>query len=131
MTSGHTFTYTDFYQSDVSTQVGVEYTSSTGALTYADFITIPASATWTQATLTFTAPAGTASVRVLHVLASIGSLTIDDASLADQAGGTPPPPPTNLVANPSFAAANATDATLPQNWSKDFWGTNNVAFTSP
>jgi hypothetical protein len=101
---------------------------------YAGFAALPASAsTWGTGTVTFTAPAGTASVRVFHIIAAVGSLTIDDASLTDSQGTPAPPPPStsNLVANPTFAIANSTDATLPQNWSQGGWGTNTAAFSYP
>jgi hypothetical protein len=131
VTAGHTYTYTDSYQSTIGSTLEVEYTSSTGVQTYASETVVPASASaWGTATVTFTVPAGTASARVFHYIAAVGSLTIDDASMTDNAGGSTPPP-SNLVLNPSFATANSTDATLPQSWTHGGWGTNTTTFTYP
>ncbi|MFZ1075284.1 MAG: polysaccharide deacetylase family protein [Minisyncoccia bacterium] len=134
VTPGHTYTYSDSYESNIASQLAVEYLSTTGVYSYAGFTALPASASsWGTGTVTFTAPAGTASVRVFHLIAGIGTFTIDDASLTDSIGSSSPPPPstTNLVANPTFAIANSTDPTLPQNWSQGGWGTNTAVFSYP
>ena len=130
VTPGHTYTYSDSYMSNVASTLVVEYQSSTNVYSYANDTAVPASASWGSSMVTFTAPAGTVSVRVFHLIAGVGSLTIDDASLTDSQVATPPSS-TNLVANPAFTIANATNPTQPQNWSEDSWGINTPVFTYP
>ncbi len=129
-TAGHTYTYTDAYESGIPSELVVEYLSTTGVYSYANFTPVPASTSWGSSTVTFTVPTGTVSVRVFHLIAAVGSLTIDDVSLTD-AQATPSSPTTNLVANPIFGAANPTDPTQPQNWTPDSWGTNTPVFAYP
>jgi hypothetical protein len=131
VTAGHSYTYTDFYQANIASTLEVEYTSTTGTQSYASATNFSASPTaWGTATLTFTAPAGTASARVFHYIAGVGTLTIDDVSLVDNAGGTGTGTgtSTNLVANPTFATGTAN---APTSWSQGGWGTNTKAFTYP
>ena len=131
VTPSHTYTYTDAYESNIASQLVVEYQSTTNTYSYANYTTIPASASWGTATVTFTVPVGTASVRVFHLLAGVGSLTIDDASLTDGQPAAAPATSLNIVANPLFAVPNTTNPSLPQNWSQDAWGTNTAVFTYP
>lgn len=82
VTPGKTYTFSDYYQSDVPTTVTLEYKTSAGALSYADIGTLPAAATWTQYTQTFVPPAGVAAVTVLHHIDAIGFLNTDNFSFS-------------------------------------------------
>ena len=131
VTPTHTYTYTDEYQSNIPSQIEVEYTYTDGTLGYANATAEPAVLDWGSATLTFTVPAGVASVRVLHYIDAVGTIRIDQASLVDTNSSTPPPTTgTNLVANPTFTTVSA-DPTLPQSWSHGGWGTNTATFSYP
>lgn len=85
------YTYGNQYNADAPTFMTVQFQSSSGAFSYLDIGTVPASSGWNTATANFTVPAGTANVTVFHLLNRPGSLTIDNVSLTG--GGTPPPPP--------------------------------------
>ncbi|MGE3326854.1 MAG: Ig-like domain-containing protein, partial [Acidimicrobiia bacterium] len=94
------YTYSDWYQASVQSQLVAEYRSTTGALSYVWFNNQPASATtWRQATATFTTPANVSTMTVFHLIAANGNLTIDDASL--DTAGAPPAPPTVVVSAPT------------------------------
>lgn len=128
VTPGTQYTYSDYYKSNVTTRYTVEYTSTTGALTYQELATAPASSTvWQQAVRTFTPPAGTATARVYHLLDRVGQLTIDDASLTYELAPTPPADG-NLAPNPSLESSQGSPA-APLNWSNNKWGTNTTTFS--
>ena len=126
VTPGTLYTYSDYYKATTSTRVIVEYESTAGVLSYDELATAPAATNWTQASRTFTPPAGTSKVRVLHLLSAVGTLQIDDASLTYDT--TPPPTTGNLVPNPSAETATGSPA-APVNWTNNKWGTNATTFT--
>ncbi len=120
VTSGKQYTYSEFYKATASSELDVAYTDATGKVTYAYLASLGPAAAWQQATNTFTVPAGAIMAAVLHILPTVGSLTIDDASLAAAVTST------NLIANPSLETANGT---APAGWQRSGWGTNNASFT--
>lgn len=76
------YTFSDFYKSSVATSLVAAYTSTTGAVTYQSLgSTVPASSTWQPASVNFTTPANVSNVTIYHLINSVGSLQIDDASL--------------------------------------------------
>lgn len=79
--AGTTYQFTDWYQSDVETEIDAEITMSDGTLTYAGLATLDASTTWAQATAQYTIPAGATNIIVYHTLAAEGYLATDDYSL--------------------------------------------------
>jgi hypothetical protein len=156
VTPGTQYTFSNYYKSTVATELVIRYTNGSGVLSYAGFISVPASANWLQANMTFTPPAGTVSASVFHIISAVGTLTVDNYFLSDGsiptpidvcpniagnqatipagmiidgAGNcvTPPSGGPNLVLNPSFE----TGTTTPINWVQDFWGTNTRVFTYP
>lgn len=99
---GKSYTFSDKYKSTTASTLTVQYTNSSGALTYVDILSgLPASADWVTATQTVTVPAGMTKMTVFHLINSVGSLTIDNASLTEAAatpsGGGPLDP--NAFAN--------------------------------
>lgn len=91
VTPGAPYTFTDWYRSNIATQLTVEYRSTGGVMTYAWLKDVPAATAWTPLTATFTPPAGTASVSVFHLVAGAGWLDVDDASLTTDSSVLPPP----------------------------------------
>ncbi len=158
VTPGNQYTFQNYYKATVPTQLVIRYTNGSGVASYVGFTSVPAAANWQTANMTFTPPAGTASVSVFHIISAVGTLTVDNYSLVGP--GTPPPtdvcpniagnqatvpagmvidisgncvtpPPsggTNLVLNPSLETAAGS---LPANWAHDFWGTHTRIFTYP
>ena len=78
VTTGH-YRYTDWYQSNVTTEIDAAVTVN-GVVQYYYLGTVLPSATWAQASAEFDIPAGATSITVFHLIAANGSLTIDDAS---------------------------------------------------
>lgn len=84
------YEYSDWYRSNTSSDLVAEFRSSSGAMSYRWLRTLPAASTWTNVSVTLAPPAGTVSMTVFHLLASVGRLDLDDVSLV---ATTPPPPP--------------------------------------
>lgn len=133
VTGGQSYVYSDFYKSDVASAVVAQFQDSTGKLSYASLVNPAASSTWQQASKTFTAPTGTVNMTVFHLINSVGSIHIDDASLSqvETPAPTPVPPVTssNLVPNPSVEIVDSAKPSQPAGWVPGAWGTNNAKFT--
>ncbi len=137
--AGSAYTFSDYYQSTTATSLVAQITATNGTTSYIDLGAVAANSAWTQATATFTAPAGSQNVTVFHLINSVGSLTIDDASLAQAATPSPTPTPTpsptpaptgtNVIPNPSVETVSPTNANAPTNWQTGGWGTNTTAYT--
>ena len=146
MTAGTAYTFTDSFKSNVVTYVYAEYTSTTGAQSWPQLLRSPVSPGWTTETLSFTPPAGTKTVTILHVLAAVGTLAVDNYLLVPGTAAppspspsvtptptlTPPPTPTppipsgvELVTNPG---AESGAGSSPTGWNTDNWGTNRATF---
>lgn len=121
------YTYTDYYQSAVATELDAQYTDASGTVSYVYLANVPASSSWAPATVTFTTPATATKISVLHILAANGTLQTDDFSLAQTVAVTPPANTDgNLISNPSFETANGNN---PATWQSGGWGTNTTAFS--
>jgi peptidoglycan/xylan/chitin deacetylase (PgdA/CDA1 family) len=130
-----TYVYTDYYQSNVATELDVEFTSATGTMSYGFIASVPASTSWKQVTAEFTTPADVSKLSVLHLIDRVGTLETDDFTLTEKT--TTPTTPTNpttpttgnLIANPSMETAQTGTTALPENWLNNAWGTNDAAFS--
>jgi peptidoglycan/xylan/chitin deacetylase (PgdA/CDA1 family) len=91
VTPSTSYTFSDWYQSGVSTDLDVVVTTTTGTTTYIWLGSPAASSTWKQASFTFTTPANAAKVTVYHELSAVGSLKTDNYVLASNVSGTPTP----------------------------------------
>jgi len=130
ITGGETYTYTDWYTSAVASRVVVAFIDASGNYTYHEVAGATASATWKQYSATFAAPANAVKVSVYHLIDRVGSLTIDDVSLA-KATTTPNPNPNpvaGVIPNGSFETASAGNASLPDQWTSSKWGSNTAQF---
>jgi len=83
VTGGSTYAFNDYYISNVSTEVDAVFMNSSGVATYKYLGAVPASQSgWSQYASSFVVPSGTQSMTVYHLIASAGSLQIDDASIS-------------------------------------------------
>jgi len=127
ITPGQSYTYSEYYISNVATEIDAEYTNASGAVSYSYLESVPASSIWTQTQFNFVAPATATQISVLDILFSVGTLQTDDFSLTlNTPVVAPPNTDGNLVANPSMETANGTS---PVDWQSGGWGTNTTAFT--
>ena len=105
--AGDSYTYSDYYISNTSTEVIAQFETATGALSYQDFGAAATSSAWTQYSDTFTVPSGITEMTIFHLIQSKGTLQTDDFSLTAATPVTPP------VSTPSVSltspSANATE----------------------
>lgn len=127
ITGGQSYTYSDYYIANTSTEIDAQYTDSNGNVSYVYLGSVPANSSWTPISETFTAPSNAAKVSVLHILAANGSLQTDDFSLTANVAVTPPPNTDgNLVSNPSFETASGAN---PSDWFTGGWGNNTTNYS--
>ncbi len=143
VTPGTQYTFNNWYQSTVPTEIDAQITDTAGNITYAWLSSPAASSVWKQNSLTWTAPANAKSVTFFHVIAATGTLVTDNFSLTAATATpvptptptvtptptpapTPTPTPDNDVPNPSVEIASGT---APQSWTAGSWGTNTAAFS--
>ncbi len=82
VTPGAVYTISNRYNSNTSSQVVLRYTSTSGTASYFALATLPSTGgTWQSYSTNITIPAGSASLTMFHMLASVGSLTTDKYSL--------------------------------------------------
>lgn len=82
-----TYTYSDSYQSTLTSYLTVQFIHTDGSLSYLTVATVPASSGWRTASATFAIPSGVSRVTVFHLIKGNGTLTIDNASLTGSANG--------------------------------------------
>lgn len=76
---GMTYNFSDYYKSDIDTRVVAAVTNSDDSISYFNLKNAPASPTdWTKYSDNVEMPAGAKSVTIFHLIAGVGSLTIDD-----------------------------------------------------
>ena len=85
-----TYTFSDYYISNIGTSLVAQYDNGSGSLSYVALATVPASSSWNQASVTFTTPATAKIMTVFHLIGGVGSLQTDDASLTVPAPSTNP-----------------------------------------
>jgi peptidoglycan/xylan/chitin deacetylase (PgdA/CDA1 family) len=119
------YTYTSAYQSNISTEIDLQYTDAAGNLSYAYVNTIAPSSTWSNVSVDFLTPANAVKVSVMHVVATPGWLRTDDFSLT---ASTPAQviDQDNYIANNSFEVAQNGG---PAAWYKNNWGVNTAQFS--
>jgi len=91
VTPNASYNFSNWYQSNVSTEIDLMYLTSSGQENYVYLGSVPASSVWAQTNFTFTMPANAVKASVMQIIFKNGSLTTDDYSLST--GTTPPPPP--------------------------------------
>jgi peptidoglycan/xylan/chitin deacetylase (PgdA/CDA1 family) len=79
VTAGN-YLYTDWYKSNVNTEIDAAVTMQDGTTSYYYVANVPASTNWAQVKAQFSVPAGATQIAIYHLLAAKGSLTTDDYS---------------------------------------------------
>lgn len=119
------YTYTSWYKSNITTEIDLQYTDTSGNVAYAYVGTINPSTDWQQLSANFTTPANAAKVSVMHIVAASGWLQTDDYTLGETVVA-PPADQDNYILNNSFETANGN---VPASWYKNNWGTNTAQFS--
>lgn len=129
VTPGVTYTYRDYYKATVATKIVASYTVVSGGVTTTLNQTlagsVPTSTQWTAVAYALTPPAGTTKVTVFHLIAVVGTLQLDDVSLAlpqvpNMSSGVP---------NGDLEQASDLNPNLPLAWTVGSFGTNHPVFS--
>lgn len=94
VTPGKKYTVSNYYRSNVATEVDIEATLTDGSVQYVWLGTAVAKTTWTKFTKTYTSSANVKSVRLFHVINKNGWLETDTYSFTENVV-TPTPTPTS------------------------------------
>jgi peptidoglycan/xylan/chitin deacetylase (PgdA/CDA1 family) len=87
-----TYTFSDAYRSNASSQLVIQYKLTDGSFSYVWIADLAAAANWTNASYQITTPANAAAMTVFHLIHSVGWLETDKFSLTaglPGGGGTP------------------------------------------
>lgn len=87
--TGTSYTYSDYYKSDVGTTLTARYTLVGGTFSYVFLGNVPAAANWTKTSVQFVPPVNATAVTIFHALSSVGTLSVDNFSLAPSSGVNP------------------------------------------
>ncbi len=80
------YKYTDQYISNTTSILTAQFQNKDGTFTYTDIGTLAPASTFTQASANFTVSSNVQSVTIFHLIQSVGSLTIDNASMTQTSG---------------------------------------------
>jgi peptidoglycan/xylan/chitin deacetylase (PgdA/CDA1 family) len=120
------YTFSDYYKATIATKLVVRLDDGNGHYTYLEPTDPTAANDWTQASATFTTLSTTKYVTVFHLIAGVGTLQTDDASLT-LAATTTTPTTGNLILNPSAETLNGSN---PANWTPDTWGASTTTLST-
>jgi peptidoglycan/xylan/chitin deacetylase (PgdA/CDA1 family) len=125
-TSGNNYSYTDWYESTVTTNIWARYTGTDGTYSYQWIGTVGASPLWNKTSESITIPTGVVAVSIFHVLNANGQLTIDDTSLLSVMNCVVSE--ANGVNNGGFEQTCPSDTTTPANWQTETYGSPGASF---
>jgi peptidoglycan/xylan/chitin deacetylase (PgdA/CDA1 family) len=124
VTGAKDYAYTDYYRSNIASELVIQYTDQNNVTTYAYLGSAPASATWKQVAFPIKTPANVKTMTVFHLISKVGYLELDDASLIAQVDV----PQTDVVPNNSVEQETIGDPSTPLHWIKSSWGTNSSTY---
>jgi len=78
---GDTYNFSDWYQSNITSHVVIDFANIDGTDYYLELKTAPPSASWAQYSESFQVPAGAQTFTIFHLINAVGWLVTDDYSL--------------------------------------------------
>lgn len=121
------YSYSNYYQSAVSTQTVARFTNSDSTYTYQVLGQNPKSTVWKKTYYYITAPTNSTELTVYHLINKVGVLSTDNFTLSQIST----PPPVIDPQNYSFEQASPLNINTPSSWQTGSWGTNNAQFSYP
>lgn len=128
VSAGTEYTYTDYYHSNVPTELVVQFTHQGGRITYQSLGTVQKNLGWGKSDFSFTAPQYAINATVFHLINKIGYLGIDNCYLGKQEP-TPTTPPVIITDNVPNSSVEQSVNSLPQDWLKGGWGNNTATLS--
>ncbi|MDP3963130.1 MAG: polysaccharide deacetylase family protein, partial [bacterium] len=89
ITPGSSWRFTDRFVANIPSTITARFALGNGQFLYEDLMRHTAAAGPQGTDVTFTAPQGTVSVTIFHLINTVGTLTIDDYGLVAASGGDP------------------------------------------
>ncbi|HET8883951.1 MAG TPA: polysaccharide deacetylase family protein [Candidatus Saccharimonadales bacterium] len=120
------YTYTSAYKANVATEIDLQYTDTSGNVSYAYVDTIAPSTEWGRVSVDFLTPANVAKVTVMHIVATPGWLQTDDFTLTTTTPESHDDHDHNAIINSSFEVEKAG---VPAAWYTNSWGENTAKFS--
>lgn len=115
VTAGKTYHYSDWYTSTQVSNVWMQSLKTDGSYAYTFLKQVPASASYVQSNVDVTMTSDVQSVRIFHVLAGNGQLTLDDTALSLNAECVPTV--TNGIINGDFeSSCDVSGSGVPAGW---------------
>lgn len=122
--AGKQYVFSDYYQSDVTSRVVLQFTKDDGTLSYLELKGAEPSVDWKNYTDNFLVPEGTREITVFHLLSSNGTLVTDDYQIIEII----PRMPTIADNVPNNSVEEIIDG-MPIGWHTGNWGQNNAVFS--
>ena len=123
VSGGQSYNFSDYYKSNVATEIVIELSDSLGNVSYQWLGTVPKKTAWTKAAFEFKIPAETTHLSIFHLIAKNGYLITDKYLLQGASSSVV----ANNVPNNSLEQSSFT-GNIPLSWQKSKWGTNNTSF---
>jgi peptidoglycan/xylan/chitin deacetylase (PgdA/CDA1 family) len=129
VTAGDTYTFSDYYLSDIPSVVDARFTMSDGSYKYVDLLYLDPilGGEFKKATTDIIIPDNVVSITFFHLINNVGYLITDNYSLSKST--LPPPSQNNLILNPNFEQTDSFG--FPAFWKKGGWGNNVRNFIYP
>ena len=113
------YAFSDYYRSNINSDVMIQYTDNSGNNTYSWLETVAPSDSFKQTYYLFTTPANVKSMTVFHNIQGVGTLDTDNFLLSEA-------PTDGLIPNTDLELKNPADLTMPLGWNKGNWGNNSA-----
>lgn len=119
------YLYTDYYLSNVPTDIVAQVSDANGNLSYPYLGTVPASSTFQKASFALTTSASASKITIFHLLNRVGNLQTKTFSLMRYQTPTTP----DAIPNGSLEQISPTNSSMPDFWQKGNWGSNKATFS--
>jgi peptidoglycan/xylan/chitin deacetylase (PgdA/CDA1 family) len=114
VTPGLTYEFSDYYMSDVQSNITFRFTNIDNTYSYKGIEDLSPSATWKKYTKNITIPANAKALTLLHIIESVGYLTVDNYYLKPVSTTPTPPPADPIYFNEGMATLSFDDARMSQ-----------------
>ncbi len=110
--AGKQYTFSEYYKSNVVTNVTIRWTKTDGTKVYQSLGNPVATTNWTQRVSTFTVPTGVVKMTIFHILKSNGTLSIDNYKLTSTSVTTTQTSTTSVATTTTSSTLTPVDATV-------------------
>jgi peptidoglycan/xylan/chitin deacetylase (PgdA/CDA1 family) len=110
---GISYEFGDYYQANISSEIVARYRMASNRYRYVSLLTLPPSINWTEAKVSFKAPANATEITIYHLINQTGWLTTDNFYLKDNTSPNPTLSPFPTTVNPTPVLASPTPTLNP------------------